>query len=408
MKIYLVGGAVRDQLLGKTVQDRDWVVVGGTAQDLIDRGYTQVGKDFPVFLHPETKEEYALARTERKSGVGYGGFEVYADPDVTLEEDLARRDLTINAMAMDSAGKVIDPFGGMADIRDLQLRHVRAAFSEDPLRVLRVARFKARFHHLGFQVNSATLRLMKAISDSGELAALAVERVWTEIRKSLMEETPSQFFLTLRACGALSQLLPELDNLFGVEQRKEYHPEIDAGVHTMMVVDQAASMQTALDVRFAALVHDLGKADTPPDVLPRHIGHEQKSVVRVRQVCERLKVPVHCRELAVLVARYHTQCHQVLSLKARTVLKLLEAIDSFRRPARLTKFLQACKADALGRQGAANETYQQLDYLSEAYRLSSQVKIASILETGVKGAEIRQALQQKRIQVIAELKRYQG
>jgi len=404
MKTYLVGGAVRDQLLGKAVQDRDWVVVGSTAEEMIGLGYAQVGKDFPVFLHPETKEEYALARTERKSGKGYGGFEVYASPDVSLEQDLARRDLTVNAIAMDDSGEIIDPYGGVADLNSLILRHVTDAFSEDPLRVLRVARFKARFHYLGFSIDSKTIALMKEISNSGELIDLASERVWIELNKSLMEFSPSQFFLTLRDCDALQVLFPEVDNLFGVEQRKEYHPEIDTGVHTMMVLEQAAKLQASAEVRFAALVHDLGKADTPQELLPKHIGHEKKSVKRVNQLCTRLKCPKSYHDLAVLVAKHHTQCHQAFSLKAGTVLKLLENVDAFRRPERLMLFLQACKADALGRKGLENQPYDQLQYLLEAYKVSDAISVRPILEEGVSGSEIGVMLKRRRTQAIAVLK----
>jgi len=404
MKTYLVGGAVRDQLLGKALQDRDWVVVGSTAEEMIRRGFTQVGKDFPVFLHPETKEEYALARTERKSGKGYGGFEVHTSPEVSLKEDLARRDLTINAIAMDDSGKIIDPYGGVDDLNKFILRHVTEAFAEDPLRVLRVARFKARFHYLGFSIDPNTLNLMTEITNSGELTELAAERVWLELIKSLMEISPSQFFLSLKECGALQVLFPEIDSLFGVEQRKEYHPEIDTGVHTMMVLEQAAKMQAGAEVRFAALVHDLGKADTPPEVLPRHIGHEEKSVKRVNQLCARLKCPKSYHDLAVLVAKYHTQCHQVFSLKAGTILKLLERIDAFRRPERLMLFLQACKADALGRLGMENHSYKQLQYLLEAYKVSDAINVQPILDEGILGSEISVVLKRKRTQAIAVLK----
>ena len=404
MKTYLVGGAVRDQLLGITVQDRDWVVVGSTSEEMLGLGYTQVGKDFPVFLHPKTKEEYALARTERKSGKGYGGFEVEASENVTLEEDLARRDLTINAIAQDENGDLIDPYDGVNDLNKKVLRHVTSAFAEDPLRVLRVARFKARFHHLGFSINSETLKLMSDITDSGELSELVAERVWVEINKSLMEKSPAEFFLTLRSCGALKALLPEIDNLFGVEQRKDYHPEIDTGVHTMMVLEQAVKMDACGEVRFSALVHDLGKADTPPEILPRHIGHEEKSVKRVNELCKRLKCPKSYQELAVLVAKYHTQCHQAFSLKPSTVLKLLERVDAFRRSERLMLFLQACKADSLGRKGAEKNEYNQMEYLLEAYKICNEVKIQPIIDEGFKGAEINEALRRRRVAVISKLK----
>lgn len=404
MKTYLVGGAVRDQLLGKPVQDRDWVVIGSTPEEMLKLGYTRVGKDFPVFLHPQTKEEYALARTERKSGKGYTGFEVHASPEVTLEEDLARRDLTINAIAMDESGEIIDPYGGVEDLKNLTLRHVTAAFAEDPLRILRVARFKARFHHLGFSVDAATLKLMTDITNSGELTELAAERIWAELNRALMESSPSQFIMTLKDCGALEVLFPEVNKLFGVEQRKDYHPEIDTGIHTMMVLEQAAKLKASAEVRFSALVHDLGKADTPQEVLPRHIGHEEKSVKRVNQLCARLKCPKSYHDLAVLVARYHTQCHQAFSLKAGTILKLLESVDAFRRPERLVQFLQACKADSLGRKGAEDNNYEQFNYLMEAYKVCDAISVQPLLDEGLRGAEINVALKRKRTQAIAMLK----
>jgi len=404
MKIYLVGGAVRDRILGKTVQDRDWVVVGSSADEMSRMGYVRVGKDFPVFLHPETKEEYALARTERKSGHGYYGFEIDSDPNVTLEEDLARRDLTINAIAMDEENRFIDPYGGVKDIENRVLKHVTTAFAEDPLRVLRVARFKSRLHHLGFNIDASTIKLMAEISKSGELKTLAEERVWCELHKALMEITPSQFFLTLKECGALAVLFPELENLFGVAQTKEHHPEVDTGIHTMMVLDQSAKLQAKPEVRFAALVHDLGKADTPPDKLPRHIGHEEKSVKRVNQLCSRLKVPKVYHELSVLVARYHTHCHRAFELKAGTVLNLFESIDAFRRPERLSQFLLACKADALGRGNASNNKYKQLEYLLAAFDVAKSVDVKPIIENGVTGSDIRLQLKRKRSQAIAILK----
>lgn len=408
MKKYLVGGAVRDELLGLPVKDRDWVVVGGTVEEMLKGGYSQVGKDFPVFLHPKTHEEYALARTERKAGKGYGGFDVFACPEVTLEEDLSRRDLTINAIAKNANGEFIDPYAGLSDLKKGRLRHVTLAFSEDPLRVLRVARFKAKLHHLGFTIDQSTLCLMRDISLSGELKELAAERVWVEIQKALMEKSPAQFFLTLRECGALKLLLPEVDRLFGVEQRKDYHPEIDTGIHTMMVLEQATLMNADSEVRFAALVHDLGKADTPDDILPRHIGHEKHSVKRVRDVCARLKIPKSYCDLAVIVAKYHTQCHQVFELKPSTVLRLLEALDSFRRPLRLKHFLQACKADSLGRKGMELKAYPQWDYLVEAHRRCQLVDVQLILAEGLKGLEVKNALTQQRISVISALKKLSG
>lgn len=406
MEVYLVGGAVRDGLLGLPVKDRDWVVVGATANEMLSQGYTQVGKDFPVFLHPKTQEEYALARTERKVTKGYGGFEVSAGVDVTLEEDLARRDLTINAIAEDESGKLIDPYGGQADLKKKRLRHVTAAFSEDPLRVLRVARFMARLYHKGFYVDEQTLALMIDISTTDELSALAAERVWVEVDKSLMAQSPSLFFLSLKDCGALLTLFPEIDALFGVDQRQDYHPEIDAGVHTMMVLDQAAKMGACPEVRFAALVHDLGKADTPPELLPRHIGHEKRSVTRIKQLCCRLKIPKRYHELAVLVAQYHTQCHQAFELKPSTLLRLLEALDCFRRPERLAHFLQACRADSLGRKGFEESEYPQADYLMAAYKTCVSVDVKLILAEGFKGGEVKVALQKERITLITLLKKH--
>jgi len=401
MKVYLVGGAVRDKLLGKTVKDRDWVVVGSTVENMIEYGYRQVGKDFPVFLHPHTKEEYALARTERKSGHGYTGFTVHADPDVTIEEDLSRRDLTVNAIALDENDQFIDPFSGIDDLNNKVLRHVTEAFEEDPLRVLRVARFHARFFHLGFSIAEETKVLMSRISTSGELEALTPERVWTEVQKAITEKSPSQFFLTLKECGALEVLFPEIFRLFGVPQRADYHPEIDTGVHTMMVVEQAAKLTEDAEVRFAALVHDLGKADTPDDVLPRHIGHEGRSEKRINQLAARLKVPSSYLQLSRLVAKYHTHCHQANELKASTIIKLFENLDAFRRPERFEKFLLVCKADALGRKGFEESDYPQSDFLRTLFQACRDVEAKQFVTQGLQGAEISLAMQRKRTQVVA-------
>jgi len=404
MKIYLVGGAVRDKILGKTITDRDWVVVGVSPETMLEQGYIQVGKDFPVFLHPKTKEEYALARTERKSGKGYKGFDFHAAPDVSLEQDLARRDLTINAIAQDENENLIDPYNGYHDIQKKLLRHVTEAFTEDPLRVLRVARFKARFHHLGFEVAPETIHLMRNIANSGELAELTPERVWVELQKALSEVTPSQFFITLRDCGALNRLFPEIDNLFGVPQRKDYHPEIDCGIHTMMVLDKAADYLSDNEVRFAALMHDLGKAETPEDILPRHIGHEAKSVKLINIFCKKFRVPKSYHELAVLGARYHTDCHNALELKASTILNLFEKVDAFRRPERLIKLLQACKADAQGRKNFEHTPYPQAEYLGNAFEVCQEIDAKPLIEQGIKGIEVGEALRRKRIQAIAMLK----
>ena len=358
MQIYLVGGAVRDKLLGLEVKDRDYVVVGATPEDMVAQGFRPVGADFPVFLHPETKEEYALARTERKTGRGYKGFTVYAAPDVTLEDDLRRRDLTINAMAEAPDGALIDPFGGAEDLRNGVLRHVSDAFSEDPVRILRVARFAARFADMGagdsepcFKVADATNALMQRMVADGEVDALVAERVWAELERALATVRPSIFFQVLRACGALDRLFPEIAALFGVPQPPKHHPEIDTGVHVMLVIDQAARLSPDTRVRFAALMHDLGKGTTPPADWPRHIGHEAAGTKLVTEFCRRLRVPNDYRDLGLLVARYHTHCHRAAELKPTTLLDTLEALDAFRRPERVEMFVLACEADARGRTG---------------------------------------------------------
>ncbi|AGA92066.1 tRNA nucleotidyltransferase/poly(A) polymerase [Thioflavicoccus mobilis 8321] len=359
MKVYLVGGAVRDRLLGRPVAERDYVVVGATPEDLLRQGYQQVGRDFPVFLHPQTKDEYALARTERKVGPGYHGFVCHAEPDVTLEQDLARRDLTINALAEDADGALIDPYGGLADLEARVLRHVSPAFAEDPVRILRVARFAARFADLGFRVADETLDLMRTMVEAGEVDALVPERVWQELAKALGEATPSVFFTTLRASGALARLLPELDRLFGIPQPAKWHPEIDTGVHTLMVLDTAARLSDELAVRFAALTHDLGKGTTPAEILPSHRGHEQRGLSLVRGVCERLRVPHRVRDLALITARWHGLVHKVDELRPTTILDLLEGADAIRRPERFEQMLLACEADYRGRHGYGERAYPQ-------------------------------------------------
>jgi tRNA nucleotidyltransferase (CCA-adding enzyme) len=374
-EIFQVGGSVRDTLLGLPVQDHDWVVVGSTPESMVAQGFKPVGKDFPVFLHPVTHEEYALARTERKTARGYKGFSVYAEPDVTLEQDLLRRDFTINAMALDAGGRLIDPHGGADDLRAGVLRHVSAAFSEDPVRVLRAARFAARF---GFSIAPETLALMRAMVDNGEVDALVAERVWQELARSLMEKMPSRFFTTLRACEALEKIFPEVDALFGVPQPPQYHPEIDCGVHTMMVLDDAAKHGYALDVRFAALTHDLGKGNTPKDILPRHIGHELRSVELLHGLCERLRVPGDCRDLALLVARYHGDIHRARELRADTVVRLLHHCDALRRPDRFEQILQACSSDARGRTGHENDAYPQAEYLTDALHAAQAIDAGEI------------------------------
>jgi tRNA nucleotidyltransferase (CCA-adding enzyme) len=357
LKTYAVGGAVRDELLGLPVQDCDWVVVGATAEEMISRGFKPVGRDFPVFLHPQSHEEYALARTERKTAPGYTGFVFHADAGVTLEEDLARRDLTINAIARSEDGTVVDPYGGRDDLARKVLRHVSPAFVEDPVRVLRVARFAARF--VDFVVAQETLALMAQMVDNGEVDHLVPERVWQELSRGLMEVKPSRMFETLRACGALKKILPELDALWGVPQRADYHPEVDTGVHMMMVLDMASVLSLPLAARFAALTHDLGKATTPADVLPRHIGHEIRSVALLEPVCQRLRVPAECRDVARLVARFHGDIHRGDALRPSTMVRVLERCDVFRRPERFEDILGACEADARGRLGHQDRDYEQ-------------------------------------------------
>ena len=364
-KIYCVGGAVRDRLLGLPVQDHDWGVVGSTPEAMIAQGFQPVGKDFPVFLHPQTHEEYALARTERKTARGYKGFAVYAAPDVTLEQDLLRRDFTINAIAQEvddkqGEGKLIDPHNGIADLRAGILRHVSAAFGEDPVRILRAARFAARF---GFSIAPETLALMREMVNNGEVDALVAERVWQELARGLMEKKPSRFFETLRSCGALAKILPEMDALFGVPQPEKFHPEIDCGIHTLLVVDDAARHDYPLEVRFAALTHDLGKGTTPKDILPRHIGHELRGVEIIKKLSRRLRVPSDCRDLALLAARYHGDIHRARELRAETIIKLFQSADAWRRPERFAQLLQVCATDAHGRTGHEQDDYPQADYL---------------------------------------------
>jgi len=401
MKTYLVGGAVRDKLLGLPVADRDFVVVGATPDDMVACGFKPVGADFPVFLHPETKEEYALARTERKSGHGYKGFTVYAAPDVTLEDDLRRRDLTINAMAEDETGQLIDPFGGAADLRDGVLRHVSPAFSEDPVRILRVARLAARYAKWGFRVAHGTNRLMRTMVESGEVDHLVPERVWSELERALAEEQPSRFFVVLRRCGALSRLFPEIAALFGVPQPESHHPEVDTGVHAMMVLDAAARLSAETVVRFAALMHDLGKGTTPVSEWPRHIAHEERGVNLVRSFCQRFRVPNEHRDLALLVARFHGHAHRAFELRPGTVLELLEALDAFRKPARLERFLLACEADYRGRSGFADRAYPQSELLRALYSAAAAVDAAAIAAgTDGGGPAIAEGVRRARLDAI--------
>ncbi|MDO6460514.1 multifunctional CCA addition/repair protein [Granulosicoccaceae sp. 1_MG-2023] len=405
MKTYLVGGAVRDELLGLPVVERDWVVVGAEPQAMLDAGYTQVGKDFPVFLHPTSHEEYALARTERNTAPGYHGFEFHAAPDVTLEQDLQRRDLTINAMARDHDGSLIDPYGGLADLRARKLRHVSPAFAEDPVRVLRLARFAARLMPLGFTVADETLALMRDIVQAGELDALVPERIWQELDKTLSKApAPQRFFEVLRECGALAVLFPEIDRLFGVPQKPQWHPEIDTGVHTMMVLAQACRLSDSRSVRFAALCHDLGKGLTPAEILPSHHGHEAVSARLTQALCKRLRVPNDCRELAVLVAEYHTHCHRAFELRPATILKTLYKLDAFRRPQRLEEFLLSCEADARGRSGFEESPYPQRDFLRGACAAAATVNARDIAAAGGDGAAIRERLDKAREQAIADYK----
>jgi tRNA nucleotidyltransferase (CCA-adding enzyme) len=407
MHIYLVGGAVRDNLLGRALVDRDYVVVGARPEELLALGYRPVGKDFPVFLHPQTGEEYALARTERKSGHGYHGFVFQADATVTLEQDLARRDLTINAIAQDAQGALIDPYGGVHDIEARVLRHVSPAFVEDPVRVLRVARFAARFAPLGFTVAAETMALMQQMVRDGELDHLVSERVWTELRKALGEAQPAAFLRVLRAAGALRVLLPEVDALYGVPQRAEFHPEIDTGVHVEMVLDAAAQLAPGNDVvGFCALVHDLGKALTPAAELPRHVGHELRGVAPLRALAARLKVPTEHAVLAELVCREHLNVHRAFELRPATVLKLLGALDALRRPARLEAFLLACTADKRGRRDHAQDDYPQAVFLRAARAAAAAVDAGGFVAQGLSGPAIGQAMDAARIHAIASLPRH--
>lgn len=407
LDVYAVGGAIRDTLLGLPVQDRDYVVVGATPAAMEARGFRTVGKDFPVFLHPRTQAEYALARTERKTAAGYKGFSVYYAPDVTLEDDLVRRDLTINAMAQRVAedgalvGPVVDPYGGQADLAARAFRHVSEAFAEDPVRILRVARFAARF--ADFHVAPVTNALMQRMVEAGEVDALVPERVWQEFARGLMEARPSRMFAVLRDCGALARLLPELDRLWGVPQRADYHPEIDTGVHTMMVVDTAAAMDTPLPVRFAALVHDLGKGTTPADILPRHVGHEARSVPMIEDVCQRLRVPTDCRELAVVVAREHGNIHRSDGFDATALVRLLERCDALRKPERFRQALLACEADARGRLGFEHRDYPQPERLLRALQAAVSIDAGAVAKRYVDNpAHIKQAVHVARIEAVAQ------
>ncbi|MBU0589159.1 MAG: multifunctional CCA addition/repair protein [Gammaproteobacteria bacterium] len=414
MQIYMVGGAVRDALLGLPVQDRDWVVVGATPEALTALGYIPVGRDFPVFLHPQTKEEYALARTERKTARGYRGFAIHAAPDVTLEQDLARRDLTINSIAVraDSVRadgsfdtqNLSDPYNGLHDVRDKVFRHVTLAFREDPVRILRVARLSARF--TDFTIAPETLALMQDMVHDGEADHLVAERVWQELSRGLMEQQPSRLFDVLRACGALARLLPEVERLWGVPQRAEYHPEIDTGVHLMMVMDMCARLQAPLPVRFACLCHDLGKGTTPVDMLPRHIGHEERSARLLKGICERLRVPVECREMADVVAREHGNIHRSAEFGAAALVRLLERCDAFRKPQRLDDILLACECDARGRLGLDDAPYPQRTRLQQVFQAAQSVVTETVatqaMAAGISGKQIGELIHKARIEAVAQ------
>jgi tRNA nucleotidyltransferase (CCA-adding enzyme) len=405
MQTYMVGGAVRDTLLGLPVSDHDWVVVGATPQEMISSGYLPVGKDFPVFLHPQTREEYALARTERKTARGYHGFAFHAEPDVTLEQDLARRDLTVNAMARDEKGRLIDPYGGRADLQRRVLRHVTQAFREDPVRILRVARFAARF--ADFSLAPETLALMREMVQAGEADALVAERVWQELSRGLMEGKPSRMFEVLRECGALERLLPEVNRLWGVPQRAEYHPEVDTGVHLMMVLDMSARLNCPLPVRFACLTHDLGKGTTPVEILPKHIGHEERSARLLREVCDRLRIPTECRELADVVAREHGNIHRSEEFDAAALVRLLERCDAFRKPQRFDQVLLACECDARGRLGLEEKPYPQrarlLAALAAAQAVATHEIAAQAQQAQLEGPRIGEMIHKARVQAVSRI-----
>ncbi len=404
MQTYQVGGAVRDKLLDLPVKDHDWVVVGATPNEMQQLGYRQVGKDFPVFLHPQTHEEYALARTERKTGPGYTGFVFHAATDVSLEQDLSRRDLTINAIAMAEDGTIIDPFHGQQDLQQKILRHVSPAFAEDPVRILRVARFYARFAPLGFSIADETMALMRQMVNNGEVDALVPERIWQESQRALSEQQPRGFFEALRDCGALACIFPEIDALFGVPQTERHHPEIDTGTHTLMVLDQASQLSPEPRVRFAALLHDLGKGSTPKHEWPRHIGHEARSLPLVRQLCQRLRVANNFRDLALLTAQFHTHCHRAAELRPKTLLDTLQALDAFRRPERFEEFLLCCTADTRGRLGFENKEYPQADIFRHAHIAALSIDAATLAQQGFKGQQLAEKLQHLRCKVIASIK----
>lgn len=404
MQIFLVGGAVRDQLLGLPVHEKDWVVVGASADELLAQGFKAVGKDFPVFLHPHTQEEYALARQERKTAPGYTGFSFNTHSGVSLAEDLVRRDLTINAMAQDDQGTIIDPYGGQQDLQRRLLRHVSPAFSEDPVRILRIARFSARYHHLGFEIAQETWQLMREMVTAGEVDHLVPERVWKETSRALHEPNPTVYFQVLRDCGALARLMPELNALFGIPQRPEYHPEVDTGLHSLMVLSQACLLSDSTAVRFASLIHDLGKALTPTDILPRHHGHEQAGLAPIKSLAKRLALPKDILELALLCAEFHTHCHRAMELTAQTLLKMFLRMDAFRRPERLEQFCLCCEADARGRTGFETRAYPQADYIRGAFQCCQAIDVEALMAQGFAHAALGQAIHAQRIKALNEFK----
>lgn len=402
METYLVGGCVRDELLGRAVQDHDWVVVGATPEDMLQQGFQQVGKDFPVFLHPQTKEEYALARTERKTGKGYYGFECNFDSSVTLDQDLQRRDLTINAIAKTTDGKIIDPYHGQRDLQQKLLRHVSPAFAEDPVRILRVARFAARFATLGFKVAPETMQLMQQMVDAGEVDELVPERVWQEMLRALQEDAPQVFFLTLRECGALARIFPQLDRLWGVPQKPEYHPEIDTGVHVMMALQQAVQFNAKPEVRFAVLCHDLGKGTTPKDILPSHKGHEERGVSLIQEWCQQYRVPNDFRDLAIKVSRWHLHAHKAFELRPDTMVKLFQGLDAFRNPQILQDFLLACKCDKTGRDGKQQEAYPNEERLQQAFQAATNIDVQALIAKGLQGGKLGEAIIRARVQAVQQ------
>ena len=403
MEKYLVGGAVRDHLLGLPVLEKDWVVIGETPESMVKQGFHPVGKDFPVFLHPKSHDEYALARTERKTALGYKGFAVHASPEVTLEEDLIRRDLTINAMAMTAQGDIIDPYGGQRDLQNKVFRHISPAFSEDPVRILRLARFAARFGHLGFIISKETQSLMRSMVVSGEVDALVPERVWAELLKALKEPSPANFFYTLKNCSALQKIIPELDCLFGVPQPEKYHPEIDTGIHTLLSLEQAALLSNRPEVRFAALMHDLGKGLTPKEYWPSHHGHEKNGLPVLEGLCVRLRIPNTFKSLAMLVMQYHTHCHKAFELKASTLTDMLIALNAFKPNSSLEAFILACKADARGRTGFEQIVYPQADLLTLAATTGATIDTSTVLNGKLQGADIGIALRELRIKAVAKV-----